>query len=240
VTDPARPNAVDHPLSGAPLRPWPRSAEDERRELDHRLANSLQLAADFLIFEHMRVTDPKARAALIATAERLSAVGQMHRFIAAHRQVKGVDMEAFLKELAGLITDSSGLECQVDAEPVSVSGEVAEMLAIAVNELAMNAAKHAYPWGDRGPLRIACHRRGTGLEIIVADDGEGLSKAFAARKSHGLGMTIVEAIVRQLHGQLVAVTDHGARFTITIPLASAAASTAGPGSRSFAPPEPPR
>jgi two-component sensor histidine kinase len=237
VTDPARPNAVDHAFPGGPLRPWPRSPDDERRELDHRLANSLQLAADFLIFEHMRVTDAKARAALIQTAERLSAVGQMHRFIAAHRQAAGVDLEPFLKELAGLITDSTGLECQVDAEPVMASGEVAELVAIAVNELAMNAAKHAYAWGDHGPLHIAAHRQGGVLAITVADEGEGLGKAFAARKAHGLGMTIVEAIVRQLNGTLEAVNDHGARFTIRIPLAAPALSA--PVSRSFAPPEPP-
>jgi len=237
VTDPARPNAVDHAFAGAPLKPWPRSAEDERRELDHRLANSLQLAADFLIFEHMRVTDPQARAALIATAERLSAVGQMHRFIAAHRQAAGVDLEAFLRELAGLIADSTGLECQLETEPVTASGEVAELLAIAINELAMNAAKHAYNWGDRGPLHIACRRHDGRLAITVADDGEGLGKAFAARQAQGLGMTIVEAIVRQLHGTLEARNDHGARFTLSIPLASPAAPAQV--SRSFAPPEPP-
>jgi two-component sensor histidine kinase len=238
VTDPARPNAVDHAFTGAAPKPWPRSADDERRELDHRLANSLQLAADFLIFEHMRVSDPRARAALIATAERLSAVGQMHRFIAAHRQAAGVDLEAFLKELARLIADSTGLECLLEAEPVTTSGEIAELLAIAVNELAMNAAKHAYNWGDRGPLRIGCHRQGGRLAVTVADDGEGLGHAFAGRQPQGLGMTIVQAIVRQLGGALEATNDHGARFTISIPLS--APSPPAPFSRSFAPPEPPR
>ena len=48
-------------------------------------------------------------------------------------------------------------------------------------------------------------------------------------------MTIVEAIVRQLQGTLNAANDHGARFTITIPLPRKAA----PGERSFAPSEPP-
>src|ERR1700719_3684997 len=109
VNDPARPNAADHASPDGFPRPWRRSADDERRELDHRLANSLQLAADFLIFEHMRVSDPRARRALIETAERLSAVGQMHRFIAGHRQGAGVDLDPFLTELGGLITDSSGL-----------------------------------------------------------------------------------------------------------------------------------
>ena len=208
--------------------------QDQHRELDHRLANSLQLAADFLIFEHTRVTDPRARAALIDTAERLSAVGQMHRFLAARHQAAGVDMDPFLREFAALIADSTGLDCSVDAEPVILDPEVAQQLAIAVNELAMNAAKHAYPWGERGVLHIACRRQGGQLILTVADDGEGLGRDFAAHhaggRGAGLGMTILHAIVRQLRGTLEAVNDGGARFTLTVPLPPATP----PASRSFA------
>src|SRR6202000_1270167 len=92
----------DHGFPAGTARTATRNPQDERQELDHRLANSLQLAADFLIFEHMRVSDPEARAALIATAERLSAVGQMHRFLASHNRASGVDLDAFLNELGGL------------------------------------------------------------------------------------------------------------------------------------------
>jgi two-component sensor histidine kinase len=233
---PVRPNAADAAAAKARAsRSAPRSRQDDHRELDHRLANSLQLAADFLIFEHTRVTDPRARTALIETAERLSAVGQMHRFLAAHHGATGVDLDPFLTELGQLISDSTGLSCQVDAEPVMLNAEAAQQLAIAVNELAMNAAKHAYAWGKRGALHVTCRRRGNNLELIVADDGEGLGKDFAARRTGGLGMSILQAIVRQLHGFLEAVDDHGARFTITFPLPSSGAR--GP-SRSFSPPSP--
>jgi two-component sensor histidine kinase len=235
----AGPNEQDRALPGrtapgAAQSPAPSSLDAERQELDHRLANSLQLAADFLIFEHMRVTDPKARAALIETAERLSAVGQMHRFLAAQRQAWGVDLEVFLTELGRLISDSTGLDCQVDAEPVRAPGEIAQHLAIVINELAMNAAKHAYAWGDRGVLNVTCRSQGGKLAVTVADEGEGLDRRFATGQSKGLGMGIIEAIVRQLMGTLEAANDHGARFTIVLPLPA----QAPPASRSFAPPEP--
>ncbi|THD58856.1 sensor histidine kinase [Phenylobacterium sp.] len=241
MTDPAQPNAVPHAFDGAAAKTRPVSAQDERRELDHRLANSLQLAADFLIFEHMRIADPQARAALMATADRLSAVGQMHRFLAAHRQASGVELEPFLVGLAELIGESTGLICDVEADPIEAPGEIAQQLAIVINELAMNAAKHAYPWGARGPLHIVCRRRNGGLVLTVADEGQGLSHGFAAerasRVSSGLGMTIVEAIVRQLNGLLEAVSDGGAKFTLTIPLPASGRSGPSAGaSRSFAPP----
>lgn len=209
--------------------PAARARQAEHQELDHRLANSLQLAADFLIFEHSRVADAHARAALVETAERLSAVGQMHRFLANHHGAAGVDLDPFLSEFGRLIGDTTGLYCSVEADSVVVAPETAQQLAIAVNELAMNAAKHAYPWGHRGALYVVCRRRGENLVLVVSDDGQGLGKDFDLARAQGLGMTILEAIVRQLGGAFHAVSDNGARFTITVPAPPAAS----PGPRSF-------
>jgi two-component system, sensor histidine kinase PdtaS len=217
---------------GPTARPGPNRRQDEHRELDHRLANSLQLAADFLIFEHSRVADAHARAALVETAERLSAVGQMHRFLATHHGASGVDLDPFFGEFGKLISDTTGLYCSVEADAVTVPAEMAQQLAIAVNELAMNAAKHAYPWGHRGALYVVSRRRGEHLVITVSDDGQGLGSGFDLGHAHGLGMTILQAIVRQLNGTFHAVSDNGARFTLTVPLAAGAAGTP----RSFAPP----
>jgi two-component sensor histidine kinase len=219
---------------GASLAAGPaaRARQDEHRELDHRLANSLQLAADFLIFEHSRVADAHARAALVETAERLSAVGQMHRFLAAHHGASGVDLDPFLSEFGQLIADTTGLHCSVESDPIVVPAETAQQLAIAVNELAMNAAKHAYPWGRRGALYIVCRRRGETLVLVVSDDGQGLGADFDIARAQGLGMTILAAIARQLGGTFHAVSDNGARFTITAPLPPNTVDAP----RSFAPP----
>ena len=114
-----------------------------------------------------------------------------------------------------------------------VPGETAQQLGIAINELAMNAAKHAYRQGEPGGLHVDCHRDGESLRLSVYDHGEGLGDGFNAEGATGLGLTIVKAVTRQLRGSLEAHDDHGARFTITIPL-TAAIRPAPP--RSFAPP----
>lgn len=208
------------------------AAVDERREVDHRLANSLQLAADFLAFEQARTEDPRARAALQQTASRMLAVAQLHRFLSAHRDAPNVNLEAFLSELCARIMDGTGLSFSLDADPVVVPGETAQQLGIAINELAMNAAKHAYRKGEPGGLHVDCHRDGESLRLSVSDDGAGLGDDFSAEGATGLGLTIVKAVTRQLRGSLEARDDNGARFTITIPLTA----SVRPASRSFAPP----
>jgi two-component sensor histidine kinase len=234
VDAPSGPTFVEQPPF--PAGPRPRSLAsgfDERRELDHRVANSLQLAADFLAFEQARLADPQARAALAQASARLLAVGQLHRFLSGSREDPDVDLEAFLTGLCSLIVAGTGLSCSVEADPVRAPGEVAQQLGIAINELAMNAAKHAYGKGEPGGLHIDCHRDSGNLRLSVADDGSGLGPDFSAERATGLGMTILKAVVRQLRGSLDARNDPGARFTITLPLAP----SAPPLSRSFAPPE---
>ena len=209
--------------------PRPRHDAFAGRELDHRLANSLQLATDFLLFEQMRITDPKARATLAEVAARLSAVGQMHRFLSAQGETAAVAFEPFLEHLGGFIAGSTGLSCTVDSDTLTVKGEIAQQVAIVINELAINAAKHAYGRGRSGAFHIVARDRGDRLRLTISDEGSGLGPAFEPGRNPGLGMSIVQAIVRQLNATLDTADDHGAVFTLTVPLPAKGMS------RSFAP-----
>ena len=214
----ATPAAEDSiPLS--PRSPAARPAAGPLRgELDHRIANSLQLAADFLLLQQLRLKDPFARAALIDAAERLVAVGHLHRFISAHDGPGLIDLRPFLDELVAIIGQSTGLRCRCEVEDLQVAAGVAQQLGLAVNELAINAAKHAYDRGESGELLVEATREGAALRLTVSDRGSGLRPGFSLEGAAGLGLAIVQAIVRQL-GARLHVEDHGgARFTIFLPL----------------------
>jgi two-component sensor histidine kinase len=211
--------------SGSPVR------RASPPELDHRVANSLQLAVDFLLFQQARLADPVPRRALIEAAERLVAVGHLHRFLCAHDGDQAVDLKPFLEALAALIAQGTGLKCSTEVEPLRVTGAVAQQLGLMVNELAINAAKHAYPMGEPGELSIEAFREGEELRLTVADRGVGLPAGFDTAAAGGLGLDILRRIASQLHGSLQAQTDGGARFTLSAPLPSA-----GPLVRSFARP----
>jgi two-component sensor histidine kinase len=225
---PANPVSIDQALPEG----RPRNLRPDRRELDHRMANSLQLAADLLLFEQARIQDADAREALSAAAARLAVIAQLHRCLCAHDQAAGIDLRLFLAEICGLIALSTGLSCSLDADSVVLSAETAQQLGIAINELAMNAAKHAYRGRTRGALHVEARRKGERLRLTVSDQGAGLGADFQLDQAHGLGMDILQAVVRQVRGTLEAKNDHGARFTITLPLPSA---VVAPMSRSFAP-----
>lgn len=203
-----------------------RLADQERQiqELNHRVANSLQLAADMLVFEQLRARDPLAQAALEASRARLVAVGELHRYLYEHADQPSVEMSPFLAGLCQAIAGSTGLACSIQADLISVPGDMAQQLAIAINEFAINAAKHAYDGKPGGRLAVTCRRDGHDLVLTVADSGKGLGDKSLGegRSPHGgLGMSIVAAIVRDLKGALTVSSDKGAVFTIRAPLPSA-------------------
>jgi signal transduction histidine kinase len=88
-------------------------------------------------------------------------------------------------------------------------------------------AVRAMPKG--GTIHVGARRRTGHLEIVVRDDGPGipieiLDRVFEPRvstkSSGGLGLHIVETIVKEADGEVRAANHPagGAEFTITIPI----------------------
>lgn len=213
----AQDNGLVRELSSA--RAQLASQERQIQELNHRIANSLQLAADMLVFEQLRSRDPLASAALEASRARLVAVGELHRYLYDHASRASVELSPFLAGLCQAISATTGLACSIQCDLTSVSGDMAQQLAIAVNEFAINAAKHAYDGKPGGRLAVTCRRDGHELVLTVADQGKGLSDGMG--RPGGLGMSIVAAIVRDLKGVLTVQGDTGATFTIRAPIRGA-------------------
>lgn len=190
------------------------------QELNHRIANSLQLAADMLVFEQMRSRDPVAQAALESSRARLVAVGELHRYLYDHVGQPTVELRAFLAGLGEAIAATTGLRCEVQTDGARVPGDLAQPLAMAINEIAINAAKHAYSGRAGGRLEIDAHRDGSHLIVTVRDSGKGFGEG--GQGAGGLGMTLITALVREMKGSLAAQDDGGARYTIRVPLAEPA------------------
>lgn len=198
----------------------------ERRlvEFNHRVANTLQIASGLIQAQRDRLADLSAKEALTAASARVDAVAQLHWHLCRHGGVQRVDLGRFIEEIAPAIEATTGLACELDVEPFEVPGKAALHLTIAINELVLNARKHAYGGqGDGGhgggQVRIGCRRDPDDrLRLSVADGGRGLPGGFDPRRTKGLGMWIVAATMRQLGGELHAEDDQGARFTMLLML----------------------
>ena len=96
-------------------------------------------------------------------------------------------------------------------------------LALALNELATNAIKHAFgpcvpnAGADRRHVRVELGKTGTGdLMVAVEDDGDPFvpAKRTGRVKGDGFGMDLVTRLVAAHNGFLVTPADGSKRFEI--------------------------
>ena len=174
--------------------------DDALVELHHRVANSLQLISHFLFLQEREVADETAKSALNAAGLRLAAVGALHRAVIL-ADGTDLDLGALLKTVCASAGEVSGLTVKVETCPATVSADTAEGVALIVNELILNAAKHAYG-GRGGVVTVQCRRTGSKLAVTVADSGPGVPAPAAQAGLGGTGMRIMQSTTQRLNGSL--------------------------------------
>jgi two-component sensor histidine kinase len=188
------------------------------QELQHRVANSLQIIASVLMQTARRVPSPEARGYLTDAHNRVMSVAALQRQLAASK-AGDVELRGYFTELcesiaASMIHDPEKLTLSVHADNASASADVSVSLGLIVTELTINALKHAFPDGRGGRIVVGYETEGEDWTLSVSDDGIGLPTGLAPAKA-GLGTSIVQALARQLDAEVI-VEDAkpGARISV--------------------------
>ncbi len=190
------------------------------REVNHRVANSLQLIASLVHLQAGALEDEAARSALRDTQSRIAAVMQVHRRLYTSDDVENVDMEEYLgglvAELQSSLAAASGDHAiRLSAQPIRLNPDKAVSLGVVVAELVTNAFKYAYPHGQKGEVRVAFETAPADrVRLVVEDDGEGLGDKPVARGT-GLGQRVIAAMARSLGSRVEYDPGHrGARAVL--------------------------
>lgn len=202
-------------------------AEMLLREVNHRVANSLQLVSSLVSMQKSLMTDSAARAALVETQARITAIAQVHRRLYTSPDVREVSMDTNLRGLleelaAALRARGETHDLTITADPVPMPTDKAVSLGVIVAELVTNAVKYAYPEGEGGQVRVRFTQEGPHVRLVVEDDGAGWRGDTPAIGS-GLGSRIIETMAAALHSRLEFDPSHrGTRVTMRFPTDAAA------------------
>ena len=197
------------------------------REVNHRVANSLQLVAAFIHLQAGALKDEAARAALQDTQRRIDAIGQVHRRLYTSDDIQSVDMHAYLSALVGELEDSwstaaaGARRLMLEADSVRMETDRAVSVGVIVNELITNACKYAYAPGQDGEIRVRLEREGErAVRLTVEDDGQGLAGA-AHPEGTGLGARLIAAMAESLRSRIEYDARHvGVRASLLVPLSA--------------------
>lgn len=193
---------------------WACSADEaalRQIENNHRIANSLQVAAAILMRERRSITDAAdAKAVLAATASRLMAIGRLHRTLCRATPTEDVDLGDFLMALRDDIADSMGTTLSIDASDVALPAATAVQIGIVVSEMAINAIKHARRDGRPVSLTVEGDRNGLGeVRLRIHDNGSGFPDGFDLDRDGGIGMTVIKTTIERLGGYIYTMPRFG-------------------------------
>jgi two-component sensor histidine kinase len=192
------------------------------KEVNHRVKNSLQLVSSVLTLHRAGISDERARRQFDEAATKVDTVARVHQRLYRDEDVEslafGTFLEEMCKDLEAALSGPTVAQVRCSTEECRLPTDVAIPLALIVNELVTNAAKHAYPAGGVAPIRVTFKKEGSAVVASVADDGP-LTKELSESDGNGLGMRLVATLLRQLRGSMEIVPQKaGKAFVVRVPV----------------------
>ena len=178
-------------------------------ELQHRIANSLQIIASIILLKARAVQSEETRLHLHDAHKRVMSIAAVQRQLHASGATGPIQIAPYLTGLCealatSMIGDNRPISLQVVGDGGSATSRQAESLGLIVTELVMNALKHAFPDDNvRGQITVAYDTAGTNWKLSVSDNGLGKPDGGFAQGKSGLGTGIVKALAQQLDAQVV-------------------------------------
>jgi two-component system, sensor histidine kinase PdtaS len=188
------------------------------QELQHRIANSLQIIASVLMLNARRAPSEQTRSYLFDTHSRVMSVAALQKQLTAAATAAEVALRHYFTELcqsigASMIHDPTKLRLTVEADATIAHADVSVSLGLIVTELVINALKHAFPNDRGGDIVVSYHADAADWILSVSDNGVGMPAGRAAKV--GLGTSIVEALASRL-GAVVTRTAANPGSTVSI------------------------
>lgn len=188
------------------------------QEIDHRVANSLQLISSLLAVQARQAEEATLRDALEAAVHRIGAVGALHKQLCRSDSPRAVDIACYLFDLAETIETSFGgsvghKQISAHVQGRMVSPNFASVLGMLITELVLNACKHAYEPDEPGDIEICLFfPTKSEFRMEVRDFGGKTGDGEVVRTA-GLGTSIIDAMCRKLNATYnYLADDEGTRF----------------------------
>jgi two-component sensor histidine kinase len=180
------------------------------QELQHRVANSLQIIASVLLQSARRVQSEETRSHLRDAHSRVMSIAMLQKQLAV-TQLKRIELRTYFADLcqsisASMIDDPIKLQLEAIVDDTVTNSDVSVSMGLIVTELVINAIKHAFPILAGGSKIIVSFRANDrGWQLVVSDNGAGMPVG-KDRPMPGLGTGIVEALSKQLRAT-VSIVD---------------------------------
>ncbi|WP_158269935.1 histidine kinase dimerization/phosphoacceptor domain -containing protein [Litoreibacter ponti] len=192
-----------------------------RREMDHRVKNSLTMVASLVrLYRRTASTGEASVTAFDAIERRVSAIASLHRELHSTSQEERVPFQRFLERVVAHLREEcqAGVYLTVDSDEGMVESGQAAAVGSVVSEFVANSLKHGFPEGRGGIVHVMARLDEHGLRRLVCmDNGVGCDgRREQQTDAEALGEQLMEAAAEQSNLHLEkSLTSSGCYLQLT-------------------------
>ncbi len=195
-----------------------KQAETQQRillnELNHRVKNNMQMLSSLLFSAARKTTNAEALQVLSDATSRIAAMTAAQRVLYGTIDATRFDAEAFANAVCQTVQQTlpRNVEIRCEADEFDLPNDLAMPLALILNELLTNAAKHGLNRRDACVVRVGLRKDGDDLTLFVEDDGPGFD--LEAVRHRASGLQLVQGLARQLRGRFEVTSQPSTRCVV--------------------------
>ncbi len=194
-----------------------RNTENEAllKEVHHRVKNNLQMITSLINMQERRTGTGPQTEVLYQTRSRIKSIGLLHEQLYTFQEYAKTRVKPYIETLTKLILDTSDakgrVHLELDIDEFELESEELLIIGLVINELLTNALKYAFPNQENATVQVRMKIDGSDLKVELEDNGIGFSTT-----NKGLGWTIVEAMTKNLDGELQLKSQEGTFVSIVL------------------------
>lgn len=188
-------------------------------EIHHRVKNNLAVISGLLQMQIWETEDLAAEAALKDSQLRVQSIALVHEKLYQSENLSYIHFDYYIRDLLQAISSTymdshDSVNIKTDLEDIVLNVNQAIPCSLLLNELIVNAYKHAFGTNKGGNIYVKTQRQDDKIYLTVQDDGIGYPEDFNVEDAGSLGMTLINTLTQQLHGEICMRNDDGAVFEV--------------------------
>ncbi|MHA8050465.1 sensor histidine kinase [Aquirufa sp. ROCK-SH2] len=185
------------------------------KETNHRVKNNFQMILSLLNL-HANSPESNNKNFMQLSIARITAMAKVHEIL-YRKEVGQIEVLPYFHEILKLTLDScfdKSYSLKINVEPKDQQFNIHTILPLGlmVNEMVINAIKHAFKDLDKGLIEISLTKLNNEYQLTFQDNGIGIDVETIDELSSGVKM--IKSLALQLKGNAEIFCDNGTKYII--------------------------
>ena len=193
------------------------------QEIHHRVKNSLAIVSGLIELQLDSTDSEEAKRVLQDSQTRIRSMALIHEKLYQSKSLSNITLNTYIEELVGTIHGTfteykEAVDLKFELDRVELDIDRVIPCGLLINELVVNAFKHAFKKDKKGILKVGLLRENGNIQLSIADNGPGLPEGFnfGSGSENNLGSLLIDTLAKQLNAEIdIKNTDEGAKFEFT-------------------------